>query len=118
MMGFSTGLTPIATCSPKNSALVMNYGAEQVFDYDSPTCAADIRTYTKNSLCYALDIITSPTTLQLCYSAIGRAGGKYTALELPPTLPGLRKTVKSDWMMGISGVWKGYRLGEWVSSAG
>lgn len=49
--------------------------------------------------------------MQLCYSAIGRAGGKYTALELPPTLPGLRKTIKSDWVMGISVFGKDIDLG-------
>ena len=108
----SCGLLPLATCSPKNFDLVRSYGAEQVFDYHSPTCADDIRAHTKNSLRYVLDCITTPATLQLCYSVIGRLGGKYTALELPPQIPGLRKTVKSDWVMGVTVFGQEIRLSE------
>lgn len=92
-----------------------SYGAEEAFDYNSPTCASDIRTYTKNSLRYALDTITSHDTMKLCYSAIGRAGGKYTALEVLPQ-PSMRKTVKADWIMGITVFGKRIFLGpgyEW-----
>ena len=70
-----------------------------MFDYHAPTCADEIRAYTKNSLKYALDCITTLSTMLLCYKAIGRLGGFYTALELPPQLPGLRKSVKQDWVM-------------------
>ncbi|KAL1966327.1 hypothetical protein VTN77DRAFT_4680 [Rasamsonia byssochlamydoides] len=106
------GVTPIATCSPKNFDLVKSYGAEQVFDYHSTTCADEIRKYTRNSLKYALDAITTPATMLLCCSALGRTGGKYTALELPPQIPGLRQSIKIDWVMGVTVFGKEIALGE------
>ncbi|KAL8721590.1 MAG: hypothetical protein Q9225_001754 [Loekoesia sp. 1 TL-2023] len=75
------GLRPIATCSPSNFNLVLRFGAEKVFDYRSPTCAADIRAYTSNELAYALDCVSQADTTQLCYASIGRAGGRYVSLE-------------------------------------
>ena len=79
-----------------------SYGAVEVFDYNSSSCASDVRAYTKNSLRYVLDTITNPTTTKLCYAAIGQAGGKYSALDLLPEVPDLRRTVRADWVMGIT----------------
>ena len=70
------GLRVIATCSPRNFDLVRSYGADVCFDYNSPTCGADIRAYCNNALDYALDCITEESTLKICYQAIGRLGGK------------------------------------------
>jgi NADPH:quinone reductase-like Zn-dependent oxidoreductase len=95
-----SGLTPIATCSEKNFALTTSYGAEKVFDYHLPSCADDIKAYTKNSLKYVIDCISEPETMEFCYRCIGRAGGKYTALEPYPTWLDNRKTVKADWVFG------------------
>ncbi|KAI1496574.1 GroES-like protein [Biscogniauxia marginata] len=39
----ASGLTVIATASPRNSALLRSLGADAVLDYRSPACAADIR---------------------------------------------------------------------------
>ncbi|KAJ9482667.1 hypothetical protein VN97_g10758 [Penicillium thymicola] len=50
-----SGLTVITTCSPRNFDLVKGLGADAVFDYKSPTCAADIKQLTKNRLTYAWD---------------------------------------------------------------
>ncbi|KAJ5657658.1 alcohol dehydrogenase [Penicillium longicatenatum] len=50
-----SGLTVITTCSPRNFDLVKGLGADAVFDYNSPTCAADIKELTKNRLTYAWD---------------------------------------------------------------
>lgn len=98
-----SGLRPITTCSPKNFELVKSYGAEIAFDYASPTCAEEIRAYTKNTLRYALDCITEAPTTKLCLAAIGRAGGIYTGLELiSEDLLGLRKVVTMDWIMSIT----------------
>lgn len=52
-----------------------------MFNYSSPTCAAEIRAYTEGELGYALDCVSSAETTQLCYGALGRAGGRYVALE-------------------------------------
>ncbi len=84
------------------------YGAEKAFDYHSPTCAEDIRAYTKNSLEFALDIISAARSIRHCYAAIGRGGGKYAGMELLPAdlMATMRKTVKSNWVMGpeVSGM--------------
>lgn len=98
------GLKPITICSPKNFPLVKSYGAEAAFDYRSPTCAEDIKAYTKNSLKYVVDTIAESQTLKLCYAAIGRTGGKYTGLEYVDKNAALklRKVVKPDWVLGIS----------------
>jgi NADPH:quinone reductase-like Zn-dependent oxidoreductase len=73
-----------STCSSSNFNLVRRFGAEMVFDYHSPTVAADIRAYTNNELAYVLDCVSLVETTQMCYNAIVRAGG---ALLLARALP-------------------------------
>lgn len=94
----------ITACSPKNFALVQSYGAEKGFDYNSPSCAEDIRTYTKNTLQYAIDIIAEVKSIRLCYTAIGCAGGRYVGFELVPEdlVKDMRKTIKPDWVLGTT----------------
>jgi NADPH:quinone reductase-like Zn-dependent oxidoreductase len=94
------GHIPIATCSPKNADLVKSYGAEAVFDYNSPTCTADIRAYTKNALRLVLDPLTEAGTMKACYECIGRAGGKYVCLEMYNERQHTRKTVQLEFVMG------------------
>ncbi|KAI1312687.1 putative alcohol dehydrogenase [Xylaria venustula] len=48
-------LQVITTCSPHNFDLVKSLGADAVFDYKSPTCAADIKKYTQNRLTCSWD---------------------------------------------------------------
>ncbi|KAK4150736.1 chaperonin 10-like protein [Chaetomidium leptoderma] len=98
-----SGYRVITTCSPKNFELVQEYGAEKAFDYHSPTCGEEIRAYTKNSLEYALDIITEARTIRQCYAAIGRGGGRYVGFELLPDdlIATMHKTVKADWVIGL-----------------
>ncbi|KAK2041393.1 zinc-binding dehydrogenase family oxidoreductase [Colletotrichum somersetense] len=102
-----SGLDPIATCSPHNFDLVKSYGASAVFDYhrrpddeDSPEAA--IKRHTRGSLRYVLDCISEPDTMQFCYRCLGRASGRYTALEpFPAFLAETRKhTVTADWVLG------------------
>lgn len=50
-----SGLSVITTCSPCNFDLVKGLGADAVFDYKSPTCAAEIKQLTKNRLTLAWD---------------------------------------------------------------
>ncbi|KAJ2984970.1 hypothetical protein NUW58_g5785 [Xylaria curta] len=98
--GGSTGHIPIATCSPKNFALARSFGAEEVFDYNSPDCAKDIKTYTKNTLSYVLDPFTDAKSIALCYGAMGRAGGRYSCLEMHPDYILERKSIKVGFVMG------------------
>ncbi|PVH70213.1 putative zinc-binding dehydrogenase family oxidoreductase [Cadophora sp. DSE1049] len=96
-----SGLDPIAVCSPHSFPFVKSYGATSVFDYNSPACAANIRALTRQSLRYALDCITSQDSMKLCYAAIGRTGGKYTALDpYPEPIAKTRKVVVPDWVLG------------------
>ena len=100
----SAGLRPITTASPSNFDLARRFGAEKVFDYRSDTCAADIRAYTKNQLAYALDCVTQADTTQLCYESMGRAGGRYVALEpFRDTIAQTRPlTVEPSWLMVLT----------------
>ncbi|KAH3920889.1 trans-enoyl reductase phmE [Parastagonospora nodorum] len=97
-----SGHRPIAVCSPKNYDLVKSYGAVKAFDYHSPTCAQDIRAYTKNRLAHIIDPIVEAKTMQLCYAAMGRAGGKYCALEAYADELCTRKVVKPELVMGMA----------------
>lgn len=96
-----SGYETIATCSAKNFDLARSFGADHVFDYHSPDCASEIRRLTKNSLRYVLDCITTSDSMVLCYAAIGRAGGYYTALDaFNVELAASRKVVRADWVLG------------------
>ncbi|KAK4500049.1 hypothetical protein PRZ48_008235 [Zasmidium cellare] len=98
------GLRPIATSSPRNFDLCYHFGAEKVFDYKSPDCASEIRRYTQGELAFALDCVSQADTTQLCFSAIGRAGGKYCALE--PFRESVAKTreltLRPSWLMVLT----------------
>jgi NADPH:quinone reductase-like Zn-dependent oxidoreductase len=96
------GFTVVATCSARNFELVRSFGADAVFDYTSPTCAADIRAHTRNSLRLALDCITTSDTTRLCYAALGRAGGRYVALDpYSAAVAATRAVVRPDWVFGL-----------------
>ncbi|RBR23812.1 uncharacterized protein FIESC28_03428 [Fusarium coffeatum] len=88
------GFAPITTCSPRNFELVKSYGASAIFDYNDPDCISDIKKHTKNNIRYALNCIFTTQNMQFCYQAIGRPGGKYTALEpYSEAIAGTRKIV-------------------------
>lgn len=40
--------------------------------------------------------------MKICYAAIGRAGGAYTALEPYPDRHKTRKAIRDDWVMALS----------------
>ncbi|KAK3299487.1 uncharacterized protein B0H64DRAFT_355625 [Chaetomium fimeti] len=95
------GYHVIATCSARNFDLAREYGADEVFDHSSPTCAADIRERTRNGLRFALDCITTPETTRLCYAALGRSGGRYVSLDpFSEAVAASRAIVKPDWVLG------------------
>ena len=85
-----SGLTVITMCSPHNFDLVRSFGADAVFDYKSPTCAAEIKEFTKNSLVYAWDCTGDGAGL--CAAAMSDAEpGNYGSI-MPADLDLLRKT--------------------------
>ncbi|KAI5194189.1 hypothetical protein AUEXF2481DRAFT_71750 [Aureobasidium subglaciale EXF-2481] len=103
-----SGYKPITTCSPRNNDLVRSFGAEAVFDYRSPSCADDIRTFTSRSLSRVLDVITDARSQIICGNAFGRTGGSYTVLELPdPDSPiAHKRTVDTQMVVGLAATGK------------
>ncbi|OAA66676.1 Alcohol dehydrogenase superfamily, zinc-type [Niveomyces insectorum RCEF 264] len=96
------GYTVIATCAHRSFDLARSFGADAVFDYASPTCAADIRAHTGNALRLALDCITTDATTRLCYEALGRAGGRYVALDVwSKEVAATRAVVRPSFVVGM-----------------
>ncbi|KAI0471293.1 GroES-like protein [Xylaria cf. heliscus] len=94
-----SGVRVVTTCSPKNFTLVKEYGADACFDYADPGTSNSIRDYTGNRLRYALDCIADADSVDCCYTAIGRAGGKYACLELVSEELQTRNAIKSEFVM-------------------
>jgi len=75
-----SGLTVLATASTHNFDYVKSLGADQVFDYKSPTCAEDIKKAANNQLKYAMDCISEGTSPKISVEAMSGEGGLYTNL--------------------------------------
>jgi NADPH:quinone reductase-like Zn-dependent oxidoreductase len=73
-----SGLKVIATASPHNFEYLKSLGADAVFDYRSPTVAADIRAFTNNKLKLAWDCTGHGTTI--IPGSLSTDGGKYAAI--------------------------------------
>lgn len=95
-------MIPIATCSPRSFERVKALGAAEAFDYHSPTCGADIREFTKNTLEYALDCITDTGSMNICYAAISKSGGRYVALDPFPIRSHTRRSVVPAWIVAFT----------------
>lgn len=91
-----SGLDPIATCSPRNFDLVRSYGAGAAFDYMQPGLAGEIRRHTGGRLAHAYDCIADRESVASCYGALGRAGGRYVALELVADEERTRRAVHAE----------------------
>lgn len=106
------GLRLIATRSLANFYLAIKFGAEKVFDYHSPTCAADIRTYTSGCLAYALDCVSIAEMTELCNKSISRAGGRYVVLEpFPEVTAKSRPIIEPLWILSLSLVGREIAIG-------
>ncbi|KAF4502345.1 Zinc-binding dehydrogenase family oxidoreductase [Fusarium agapanthi] len=96
------GFTVIATCSAHSFELALSFGADATFDYASPSAAEDIRAYTNNRLRLAIDCVTTADSSRLCYSALGRTGGRYVALDpYSDAVSATRAVVRPSWVFGL-----------------
>ncbi|KAJ3495997.1 hypothetical protein NLG97_g2989 [Lecanicillium saksenae] len=96
------GHRPIAVCSPSHFDLAKEYGAIASFDYASDTHVQDIRKLTNDALSYVFDCVTTPSSIVACSEAIGRLGGRYTALDPFEQTLVRRKAIKTDWILTIT----------------
>ena len=113
----ASGLTAIATASPHNFDYLKSLGADAVFDYRSPTCAADIKSYTENKLRFAWDCMG--TGAKVCAAAMSDAeGGTYGTInpadqallkQTNPKVAGPLMTVGYE-AFGEEWIWNGYRM--------
>ncbi|CAH0039003.1 unnamed protein product [Clonostachys rhizophaga] len=100
------GLDPIATCSPHNFDLVRSYGASAIFDYADPATPAAIKAHTGGQLKHVLDCISDAHSVETCFSAMARVGGRYVSLEVvPEELLARRRAVRACFVSayGIAG---------------
>jgi aspyridone synthetase trans-acting enoyl reductase len=80
--------------------LVRSHGAVETFDYHSPNCGADIRSWTNNSLAHVLDCVTTTSSMKMCYDAIASTGGRYISLDpFFTNIQYTRRDVQADWLM-------------------
>ncbi|KAJ5706315.1 hypothetical protein N7536_002004 [Penicillium majusculum] len=98
------GYRAIAVCSPQNFGLVNDLGAEVAFDYHSVTCGKDIRAYTHDDLGYALDCISSTSSMGICYDALrSQPGARYVSLDpFPDRVQRSRPEILADWILTFS----------------
>lgn len=96
----AAGYTVVTTASPRSFDLVKKYGADAVFDYKSPTVAADIiKEYPR--LTKAVDCFSEGKSTSICAEVLKPSGGKVVTL-LPngkSSTPG----VSYDLIMAYSG---------------
>lgn len=71
-----SGYRVLTTASPRNFGLLRSIGADDVFDYHSATCGADIRAATDSKLKLAWDCIGGEQALQICNDALSEEGGQ------------------------------------------
>lgn len=64
------GYKVITTCSPRNNDLVKSRGADEIFDYNDPSCGAKIRALTNNKLKYAWDCFAGSLAPGICAEAL------------------------------------------------
>jgi NADPH:quinone reductase-like Zn-dependent oxidoreductase len=102
---YSTGCKVIAISSPHNFALLKSYGADEVYDYKSPTIGTDINAATSDSLTLAFDTISEKGSPEICAAALSSKGGKYTSLLPVTDFP--RQDIKPTFTLAYTA------LGEW-----
>lgn len=104
-----SGYTVLTTCSARNFEYVKSLGADGVFDYNDPHCAADIRKFTQNKLGLAWDTISDPSSAEICANALSTASGaKYAALD---PVEFARKDVETLSTLAYTALGESFKLG-------
>ncbi|XEV01249.1 hypothetical protein FSHL1_006536 [Fusarium sambucinum] len=81
------GYTVVTTASPRSFDLVKKYGADAVFDYNSPTIQADV-TKQYPEITKAVDCFSEGKSTGICAAVLKNSGGKVVTLlpnGKPPT---------------------------------
>jgi NADPH:quinone reductase-like Zn-dependent oxidoreductase len=88
---------------------VKSLGADHVFDYSSPTCAADIKRLTNDKLQYAWDTISEGTSPKICADALASSGSpKYGSILNVKDFP--RSDVKQIYSLGYTMIGEDFRF--------
>jgi NADPH:quinone reductase-like Zn-dependent oxidoreductase len=98
-----SGCKVLTTCSPYNFKYVKSLGADVVFDYNSPSCAKDIKNFTDNNLAYVLDCISERGATEICLGAMSDAiNGRYASIGPVPAerVAALNPNVDHTFVMG------------------
>ncbi|KAF5565082.1 TOXD [Fusarium phyllophilum] len=75
----AAGYTVVTTASPRSTQLVKQYGADAVFDYNSPSVAEDIiKEYPK--ITKAVDCFSEGKSTSICAAVLAPSGGKVVTL--------------------------------------
>jgi len=82
-----SGLTVIATASPRNNDLLKSLGADYVFPYNDPNTPAEIKKVTNDKLYLAYDTISEKGTTQMVINAFGSDPATTGKKELVNVLP-------------------------------
>jgi NADPH:quinone reductase-like Zn-dependent oxidoreductase len=108
-----SGFTVVTTASPHNFDYVKSLGADVVFDYNSPTCAKDIRECTKDKLAHVFDCISEGESTRISIESMGSAGGCYSTLLRIPNdkVHAINDKVKNNLTLAYSVVGEAFKFG-------
>ncbi|CAI6333727.1 unnamed protein product [Periconia digitata] len=102
----ASGLQVVATSSPHNFDLLKSLGADAVFDYHSPSCAADIKKYTQNQLKYSWDCMA--TGAEMCAAAMTNTGKCFYSTVNPLPMKSMAALRKANRNVDIPRFTMGY----------
>ena len=98
------GYRSIAVCSQTNFKMVKSLGAAEAFDYHSPTCGKDLRAYTRDNLFYAIDCVSSSSSMNICDAALSsKRACRYLSLDpFSSRAASLRSEVQAEWILAFT----------------
>lgn len=98
---------------------MQEYGAVGNAPYTSPSCVETVKSLANGvPIRHALDCITTPESVAICFDAIGRAGGRYACLEKLEDAWRTRRAVRTKEVMGFEGFGHRVSLGDETYSRG